>query len=257
MLLENVFGEVYEKVNVSLTLQIALDMLFQNYWFLFGDKEGRQSKGKYREYFLPFLLSFFFYTFFFLYWMNFPTCQHKKEGTVIIIHFNHFAAAQGLRRITQQGFIPAPSGRIAHTSDGFGTHVRTPAPAPSFSKELLTINFSFASSQVIPSWCSLSLTVRQHSGPCTEVWRLWQCASVAPDTCALITHCTSLLSQRKPRTVFWVTFGTEGFCCYSDTSVTKGSTATWVSELHCGKSLCLRGHGGLRRDGPSRAPLRR
>lgn len=55
MLLENVFGEVYEKVNMSLTLQIAFDTPFQNYFFLFGDKEGRQSKGRYGEYFLPFL----------------------------------------------------------------------------------------------------------------------------------------------------------------------------------------------------------
>lgn len=65
MLLENVFGEVYEKVNVSLTLQIALEMLFQNYYFLFGDKEGRQSKGKYREYFLPFCCPSFSLLFFF------------------------------------------------------------------------------------------------------------------------------------------------------------------------------------------------
>lgn len=37
MLLEYVFGEVYEKVDMSLTLQVVFDTLFQNYYFLFGD----------------------------------------------------------------------------------------------------------------------------------------------------------------------------------------------------------------------------
>jgi len=46
MLLENVSGEVYEEVEVSLMPQTAFATLFQNYCFSFGGKEGKQSEGK-------------------------------------------------------------------------------------------------------------------------------------------------------------------------------------------------------------------